>query len=62
MKSIYLYYRTIPSSIADTVMSTLMKYQEHSPSWKSTVDIQQIKHIVDCSTTMKNTSLLSFFC
>ncbi|CAF3804636.1 unnamed protein product, partial [Adineta steineri] len=50
---------TISSSIADNVMSTIVKYQERL---KLSVNIQQIKHIADYSTIVKKTSLLSCFC
>ncbi|CAM4797005.1 unnamed protein product [Rotaria magnacalcarata] len=53
---------TIASSIADNVLSTLMKYQENLKPNQSSLDIKQIKHIVDCSTIAKNISLLSCFC
>ncbi|UJR08114.1 hypothetical protein I4U23_012391 [Adineta vaga] len=52
----------ISSTIADAVMSTLMKYQEYFKSSKRSLDIQQIKHIVEHSTIVKKTSLLSCFC
>ncbi|CAF1172950.1 unnamed protein product [Rotaria sordida] len=53
---------TITSSTADNVISTLIKYQGRLKSSKNSLDIKQIKHIVDFSTIMKNTSLLSCFC
>ncbi|CAF3637003.1 unnamed protein product [Rotaria socialis] len=53
---------TIASSIADNVISTLMKYQENLKPNQTALDIKQIKHIVDCSTIAKNISLLSCFC
>ncbi|CAF3970115.1 unnamed protein product, partial [Rotaria sp. Silwood1] len=52
----------IASSIADNVISTLIKYQECLKSLKNSLDMKEIKHIVDCSTIMKKTSLLSCFC
>ncbi|CAF0988647.1 unnamed protein product [Adineta ricciae] len=52
----------ISSSIADAVMSTVLKFQEYFKSSKRSLDIQQIKHVIDCSTVAKKTSLLSCFC
>ncbi|CAF2111935.1 unnamed protein product, partial [Rotaria magnacalcarata] len=39
---------TIASSIADNVLSTLMKYQENLKPNQSSLDIKQIKHILIC--------------